>query len=133
MLEILALLLIGFIGGFAGGLLGIGGGAIYIPAMVLLLGEDQHLAQGASLAAIIATAVVGSVAHFRRDNIDVRTVLWVAPVAATTAFGAALLADTLDPTTLRRVFAVVGLYFAITMIVGALREEPTPQPGTENA
>lgn len=133
MLEILALLLIGFIGGFAGGLLGIGGGAIYIPAMVLLLGEDQHLAQGASLAAIIATAVVGSVAHFRRDNIDVRTVLWVAPVAATTAFGAALLADTLDPTTLRRVFAVVGLYFAITMIVGALREEPIPQPGTENA
>lgn len=133
MLEILALLLIGFIGGFAGGLLGIGGGAIYIPAMVLLLGEDQHLAQGASLAAIIATAVVGSVAHFRRDNIDVRTVLWVAPVAATTAFGAALLADTLDATTLRRVFAVVGLYFAITMIVGALREEPIPQPGTENA
>lgn len=133
MLEILALLLIGFIGGFAGGLLGIGGGAIYIPAMVLLLGEDQHLAQGASLAAIIATAVVGSVAHFRRDNIDVRTVLWVAPVAATTAFGAALLADTLEPTTLRRVFAVVGLYFAITMIVGALREEPIPQPGTENA
>ncbi len=132
MLEILALLLIGFIGGFAGGLLGIGGGAIYIPAMVLLLGEDQHLAQGASLAAIIATAIVGSFAHLRRDNIDVRTVLWVAPVAATAAFGAALLADTLDADTLRRVFAVVGLYFAITMIVGALREEPTPQPGTEN-
>ncbi|MCH7697978.1 MAG: sulfite exporter TauE/SafE family protein [Chloroflexi bacterium] len=133
MLEIFALLLIGFIGGFAGGLLGIGGGAIYIPAMVLLLGEDQHLAQGASLAAIIATAIVGSFAHFRRDNIDVRTVLWVAPVAATAAFGAALLADTLDATTLRRVFAVVGLYFAITMILGALREEPIPQPGTENA
>ncbi len=133
MLEILALLLIGFIGGFAGGLLGIGGGAIYIPAMVLLLGEDQHLAQGASLAAIIATAFVGSVAHFRRGNVHVRTVLWVAPVAATAAFGAALLADTLDADTLRRVFAVVGLYFALTMIIGALREEPTPQPGTENA
>ena len=99
MLEIFLLLLIGLIGGFAGGLLGIGGGAIYIPAMVLLLGEDQHLAQGASLAAIIATAGVGSVAHFRRSNIDVHTVLWVAPVAADAACGAALLADTPDPAT----------------------------------
>ena len=93
MLEIIALLLIGFIGGFAGGLLGIGGGAIYIPAMVL----------------------------------------WVAPVAASAGFGAALLADTLDGNTLRRVFAVVGFYFAITMIVGALREAPKPQQRMENA
>lgn len=125
--EIFALLLIGLLGGFAGGLLGIGGGAIYIPAMVLLLGEDQHLAQGASLAAIIATAIVGSFAHIRRGNVDVRTVLWVAPVAVIAGFSAALLADELDATTLRRVFAVVGLYFALTMIIGALREEPAEE------
>lgn len=125
--EIFALLLIGLIGGFAGGLLGIGGGAVYIPAMVLLLDEDQHLAQGASLAAIIATAIVGTVTHFRRGNVDVRTVLWVAPVAVIAGFGAALLADELAATTLRRVFAVVGLYFALTMIIGALREEPTEE------
>ena len=59
MWEILFTLLTGFIGGFAGGLLGVGGGVIYIPAMVLVLKEQQHLAQGASLAAIIATAIVG--------------------------------------------------------------------------
>ena len=133
MSEILALLLIGLVGGFAGGLLGIGGGAIYIPAMVLLLGEDQHLAQGASLAAIISTSLVGSFAHFRRGNVDTRAVLWVAPVAVIAGFGAALLADSLDASTLRRVFAVVTLYFALTMIIGALRQEPTPQAETENA
>lgn len=131
--EIIALLAIGFIGGFAGGLLGIGGGAIYIPAMVLLLGEDQHLAQGASLAAIIATALVGSFAHFPRGNVDTHTVMWVAPVAVVAGFGAAFVADSLDGDTLRRVFAVVALYFALTMIVGALRQESTPQTGTENA
>ena len=109
MLEILALLLIGFIGGFAGGLLGIGGGAIYVPAMVLILDEQQHLAQGASLAAIIATAAVGGYTHFRQQNVDVRTVMWVAPVAVITGFAAALLADSLDASTLRRVFAVVSL------------------------
>ena len=56
--EIVLLLAVGFAGGFAGGLLGIGGGAIYVPAMVLLLEENQHLAQGASLAAIVATGLV---------------------------------------------------------------------------
>jgi uncharacterized membrane protein YfcA len=125
--EIFALLLIGLIGGFAGGLLGIGGGAIYIPAMVLLLGEDQHLAQGASLAAIIATAIVGTTTHYRRGNVDVRTVMWVAPVAVVAGFSAALLADELDAATLRRVFAVVGVYFALTMIIGALREKPAEE------
>lgn len=131
--EILALLLIGLVGGFAGGLLGIGGGAIYVPAMVLLLGEDQHLAQGASLAAIIATAVVGSYTHFRQHNVDVRTVLWVAPVAVVAGFGAALLADSLDAATLRRIFAVVALYFSLTMIIGAIRQEPTADQEGEMA
>jgi uncharacterized membrane protein YfcA len=130
--EIFALLAIGFIGGFAGGLLGIGGGAIYVPAMVLLLDTDQHLAQGASLAAIIATALVGSYAHLQRGNIDQRTVLWVAPVAIAAGLGAAFVADSLDAATLRRVFAVVALYFSLTMIIGALREESTPKPGMES-
>ena len=133
MLEILALLLIGFIGGFAGGLLGIGGGAIHVPAMVLILDEQQHLAQGASLAAIIATAAVGGYTHFRQQNVDVRTVMWVAPVAVITGFAAALLADSLDASTLRRVFAVVSLYFALTMIIGALRQEPATNQEQEIA
>ena len=133
MLEILALLLIGFLGGFAGGLLGIGGGAIYVPAMVLILDEQQHLAQGASLAAIIATAAVGGYTHFRQQNVDVRTVMWVAPVAVITGFAAALLADSLDASTLRRVFAVVSLYFALTMIIGALRQEPATNQEQEIA
>src|SRR3972149_5461773 len=67
--EIFAALAIGLVGGFAGGLLGIGGGAIYVPAMVLLLHEQQHLAQGASLAAIIATGIAGGLTHPPRQNV----------------------------------------------------------------
>ena len=43
--------------------------------------------------------------------------------AIVAAFGAALLADKLDPTVLRRIFAAVFIYFALTMIVGAVRGE----------
>ena len=131
--EIILSLLIGFVGGFAGGLLGIGGGAIYVPGMVILMGEGQQFAQGASLAAIIATAAVGGFTHLRQGNVDLPTVAWVAPIAAGAAFGAAFLADALDANILRRIFGVVMVYFALTMIVGALRGEQTPLQAGRNS
>jgi uncharacterized membrane protein YfcA len=124
--EVLVGLAIGLVGGFAGGLLGIGGGAIYVPAMVILLGEDQHLAQGASLVAIIATAIVGGSTHLRQRNVSVSTVLQVAPIAVLAGFGGALLADQLDDDVLRRIFGVVVVYFALNMIIGALRRQDAP-------
>jgi len=114
-------LIIGLIGGFAGGLLGIGGGAIYVPAMVLLLAEEQHVAQGASLAAIIATAIVGGLTHLRQGNVDVNAVVLVTPPAVVAGFGAALLADAIEADALRRIFAVVMLGISLTIIYGALR------------
>ena len=124
--DFIATLIVGFFGGFAGGLLGIGGGAVYVPALVIVLDEPQHLAQGVSLAAVVATSIVGSLTHLRRGNVDTTTVAWVAPVAIVAAFGAAILADALDAAVLRRIFAVVMLYFAANMIIGALRTERTP-------
>ncbi len=121
--EILASIAIGLLAGFAAGMLGIGGGSIYVPTLVLLANEPQHIAQGASLAAIVATAIVGGVTHLRQGNVHLPTVAWVAPAAVVAAFGAALLADMLDPIVLRRIFAAVFIYFALTMIVGAVRGE----------
>jgi uncharacterized membrane protein YfcA len=131
--EIAALLLIGLAGGFAGGMLGIGGGAIYVPAMVLLLDEQQHLAQGASLAAIIAAGITGGIAHLRRGNVEVPTVILVAPPAVIMGFAAAFIADALDPIVLRRIFAVVVVYFAVVAITGSLRPRGAPalQGGSE--
>lgn len=124
-MEVLWELLVGVAGGFAGGLLGIGGGAIYVPAMVILLDEDQHLAQGASLAAIIATGIVATLTHYRRGNVDVQVAARVAPPAVIAGFAGAFAADALDAIVLQRVFAVVVVYFALSMIGGALRKEPS--------
>ena len=122
--DIIIALLIGLAGGFAGGMLGIGGGAIYVPAMVILLDENQHLAQGASLAAIIATAVVGGLTHLRRGNVDVPAVVQVVPAAVAAGFAAGFVADRLDASMLQRIFSVVMVYLALNMIWGALRREP---------
>ena len=121
MFDFIVALLTGLIGGFAGGLLGIGGGAIYVPAMVLILDEPQHMAQGASLVAIIATGLVGGTTHYRRGNVDLSAVALVTPIAIAAGFGGALLANVLDEAVLRRIFAVVVVYFALNMIVRSLR------------
>ncbi len=122
--DIIAALLIGLAGGFAGGMLGIGGGAIYVPALVILLGVDQHAAQGASLVAIVPTAVVGSITHFRNNNIDVPVVVQIVPIAIIAGFAAGFLADKLDATTLQRIFGVVMAYLALNTIWSALRRDP---------
>ncbi len=99
--------LVGFVAGVASGLLGIGGGTILVPAMVLLLNVPQHVAQGVSLASIIITAAVGTVAHVRYGNVVYRVAFVVAPIAATLGAIGATVAGSLDPLLLRRIFAVV--------------------------
>jgi uncharacterized membrane protein YfcA len=121
--DIVIGIIAGVLGGAAGGFLGIGGGAIYVPALVLVIGEGQHVAQGVSLAVIISTAVVGGTTHLRQGNVDLRTVAWAALPATAAAFGAAMLADFIDAAVLRRIFAVVVLYVSLSMLWSTIRGE----------
>lgn len=67
--QILIALVIGLIAGFFAGLAGVGGGVVIVPSSVLLLGLDQHQAQGTSLVAIVFTAVAGSIVNFRNHRV----------------------------------------------------------------
>jgi hypothetical protein len=60
---------IGLLSGFFAGVAGIGGGAVIVPATVLLLGFAQHEAQGTSLVAIILTAIAASVVNLRNKRV----------------------------------------------------------------
>lgn len=60
---------IGFVAGFFAGLAGIGGGVVIVPSSVLLLGLDQHTAEGTSLLAIVFTAVAGSIVNLRNQRV----------------------------------------------------------------
>lgn len=74
MLYILAGLASGVISG-----MGIGGGAILIPALVFFLGMDQHGAQAINLVFFIPTAVIALIIHIRNHKVDFRTAI---PVTA---------------------------------------------------
>jgi uncharacterized protein len=62
---------IGAVAGFFAGLAGIGGGVVIVPATVLLLALSQHQAQGASLVAIVLTAVSATVVNRRNRRLRV--------------------------------------------------------------
>jgi uncharacterized protein len=73
------LLAIGLVAGVAGGMFGIGGGAIMVPAMVLLLGMDQKFATGTSLAAqILPIGILGAGVYYRNNNLSIRDALLIA-------------------------------------------------------
>ncbi|MGH7740770.1 MAG: sulfite exporter TauE/SafE family protein [Candidatus Eiseniibacteriota bacterium] len=105
-------LLIGAGVGLLAGFMGVGGGLIAVPAFVLLLGMPQRVAQGTSLAVILATAPIGTWSNARRGQVS-----WplIPPLALGAALGgivAASIAHRLPQATLVRLFAVFLLLVA---------------------
>jgi uncharacterized membrane protein YfcA len=73
------LLVIGLVAGVAGGMFGIGGGAIMVPAMVLLLGMDQKFATGTSVAAqILPIGLFAAIVYHRNGNLNPWHALYIA-------------------------------------------------------
>lgn len=115
--EILALLGIGLIAGVLAGLLGIGGGLLMVPAMVLITGFDQHVAQGTSLLVIIPAAAFGSFTHHRHGRLALRDAAALAVGGVVGALLGSVTALSLDEDLLRRLFAILLLGIAARMLL----------------
>jgi hypothetical protein len=73
------LLLIGLAAGVAGGMFGIGGGAIMVPAMVLFIGMDQKFATGTSIAAqILPIGILAAIVYYRNGNLNIKYAVLIA-------------------------------------------------------
>lgn len=113
--EVAIALAVGLFAGAVSGALGVGGGGIMVPAMVLLLGLSQATAQGTSLLVILPTALAGVYSHFRHGSIDFSPTWLVGMVGAVSAAAGAFLALHLGGSTLK-------LLFAIFLAIVGLRE-----------
>jgi uncharacterized membrane protein YfcA len=115
--------LVGLVVGFASGMLGVGGGFLLVPALVLLLGIPLAVAVGTSLLAIILPAVSGAVAYAALGSIDWTAVAVTVPFGILGALYGARLAVRLPEPALRIAFDVVLLAGAAKLLwsgVGAL-------------
>ncbi|WP_201783519.1 sulfite exporter TauE/SafE family protein [Herpetosiphon geysericola] len=111
---IINLLLIGLVAGVAGGMFGIGGGAIMVPAMVLLLALDQKFATGTSIGAqILPVGLLGAFVYYKEGNLDWRASIIIAIGLLIGTFFGAKIAAPISSATMKK------FYGAFLFIIGA--------------
>lgn len=113
------------IGGVAG-LLGIGGGALMVPFLVVVAGLSQTEAAATSLAVIVPTGLVASRALARSGLGDLKRALALGTVGALGSAGGALLALALPETALRVIFATFVAAIGLRLLHDALRTGAQP-------
>lgn len=123
---VLLLILVGLLTGTLAGLLGIGGGVIMVPAMVVLFGMVPVVAKGTSVAVIVPTSIMGTFRNRQNANVDLRVATIVGGFGAIFAVVGGLIASDLSDRSSNVMFALLLLVVAITQLA-TLRKTPTPQ------
>ncbi|NEV60709.1 sulfite exporter TauE/SafE family protein [Thiorhodococcus minor] len=124
LLEIPAYIAIGALAGVLAGLLGVGGGAVIVPALIVVFAEAQlsgdwipHLAVGTSLTTIIGTGAASTLAHQRRGSVRWDIVLKMAPGIVAGAWLGAAIVSYIPDLWLKRLFAVFLGTLGIKMLL----------------
>ena len=115
----LSLVLIGVLAGILSGLVGVGGGVIMVPLLVLLLGFNQHQAQGTSLAVLVVPVTAVAVYTYHKEGfIDWRYVGIIALFFVIGGYFGSKIAVSLDQKMLKKVFGFILLLIAGKMLLG---------------
>ena len=124
----LALAAAGLAAGFVAGLLGIGGGAILVPALfeafnIVGVSDDarMHLAVGTGLAVIVPTSLRSFAAHYRAGAVDFQLLRRMGPWAVLGVIGGSIFARYSSADALKIVWVVVASLFAVRFLIGANR------------
>jgi uncharacterized protein len=115
-------LAIGLLGGILAGLLGVGGGVVFVPGLVILLGLGQHAAEATSLLAIVPVALVGTYRQDRYGNVRRGDALLLGGLSLAGAAGGVVLANALSGAVLRDAFAGLLVIVAVQLVHRARRD-----------
>jgi uncharacterized membrane protein YfcA len=121
-MEYVGAALLGFAGGAVGGLLGVGGGILFVPALVIFLDEPQIRAEATSLLAIIPVALVGAWRQHRFGNVRVRDGLALAALSPVGVLIGVQLSNAVPERVLELGFAALMLFVAAQFLRRGLRQ-----------
>jgi uncharacterized membrane protein YfcA len=119
--DVAAAILIGFAAGVTSGMLGVGGGIIFVPGLAFVLGLSQLAAESTSLLAIVPVALVGAWRQRGYGNVRLRDGLLLGALSPLGVIGGAELSNVLPERALELSFAAVQLAFAFGLARRALR------------
>jgi uncharacterized membrane protein YfcA len=111
-LDVTGLVLLGFVAGATGGLLGVGGGIVFVPALVVFAHLSQLHALATSLVAIVPVAIVGAARQREYGNVRLRDGLVIGLLAPLGVLAGVVLANALPERALELSFAGVQIAFA---------------------
>lgn len=115
--TILIVIIIGIAAGMLGGLVGVGGGLIIVPALIFFLGMSQHSAQGTSLGLImLPVGILGVLHYYKEGHVDFRIVALLALGFLVGSYFGSKVALNLPQETIRKIFALLMLVVAIKML-----------------
>ena len=106
---------VGFAAGVLAGLFGVGGGILFVPALAIVLGLEQHHAQGTSLLAILPTVAVGAWRQHRYGNVRWKPALVLGLAGIAGVVGGGFVAESLPGNVLRRLFATLLVLTAVQL------------------
>jgi uncharacterized protein len=123
--EVLAALF-GFAGGVVGGLLGVGGGILFVPALAIFLDESQVGAEATSLLAIVPVAAVGTWRQARYGNVHLAEGLAIGALSVVGVAAGVVVANAVSQRVLELTFAALLIFVAARLVHRAVRPEPLP-------
>jgi len=124
---VLLLILVGLFTGTLSGMLGIGGGVIKVPVLIVLFGMEPVVAKGTSVAVNVPTAIMGTFRNRKNANVDLRVAALVGGFGAVFAVVGGLVASDLDDRVSNLMFAVLLLIVAATQLATLRTPKSTVQ------
>ena len=125
-MEYVAAALLGFLGGTLGGLVGVGGGILFVPALAIFLDQSQIGAEATSLLAIVFVALVGAWRQRGYGNVRVRDGLLVGALSPLGVVAGVVISNAVPERTLELMFAALALVFAAQLLRRAGRSPTAP-------
>jgi len=113
---------IGVAAGLVAGLLGVGGGVLFVPGLVIFLSLPQHQAEATSLLAIIPVAIAGTYTQDRYGNVRRADALLLGVLSVAGAAAGVALANALSSAVLQDAFAALMVLVAAQLVRRALRD-----------
>jgi len=115
--TVLLLLLVGLLAGILSGLVGVGGGIIVVPALILILGFTQQQAQGTSLGLLLLPVGILAVwNYYQKGQIDIKVVLIMAVAFTIGGWLGSKIALSISQAALKKVFASVLVIIGLKML-----------------